>query len=267
MPVRPLPSPRSLRPAPILALALAVWAGPACGGSAPTRFGLLADAGGGTTGNGADATTGSNSCVPGQQSACACPGLSIEGAQTCNADGRSFGPCTGCGGNVDGTAPQGADAGSPAEDGAPADGSSTDTGDTGPGNPACDVPTGGLPCDPGNVTCSGAGSSCAISTSYCCENLAGSTGTCSQSGSSCSQSDSLECDETADCNGGVCCMAISVGLLGTTVTATCKPSCSNGEFELCRSNTECPSGKCTPQSCISGGNTEACTTVTGCTAK
>src|SRR5579863_4658869 len=42
-----------------------------------------------------DATTGSGACVSGQQSACACPNSSNVGAQICNADGHSFGPCMG----------------------------------------------------------------------------------------------------------------------------------------------------------------------------
>lgn len=49
-----------------------------------------------TTGSGTTAA-----CTPGQQSGCACPG-GATGIQTCNQDGRSFGPCLGCGGSSTG---------------------------------------------------------------------------------------------------------------------------------------------------------------------
>lgn len=35
-------------------------------------------------------------CVAGQQVVCSCPG-GVQGVQVCESDGKSFGPCTGCG--------------------------------------------------------------------------------------------------------------------------------------------------------------------------
>jgi len=63
-------------------------------------------------------------------------------------------------------------------------------------------------------------------------------------------------------------MAIQVGF-STTFKATCQATCTTGTYQLCRSNTECGAGKaCIPQTCpLTGTSTEACSTVTGCTAK
>ena len=63
---------------------------PACGGNAVGSGSGPSDAGATSEGSLARA------CTPGQQVACACPGVAITGAQTCNADGQGFGECIGC---------------------------------------------------------------------------------------------------------------------------------------------------------------------------
>lgn len=226
-----------------------------CGGSSSTGIGPVAP--------GPDATTGSTTCVPGQRSACACPGSVSGGVQTCNQDGHSFGPCLDCGAG---------DAEPPVDDDASKDGGTVgdaagpETGGLEASGPPCTPPDGGLPCDPGNVSC--AGSTCPTRTTFCCEPDTETSGTCDQIGTTCTQSE-LYCDETADCEGGVCCMTITTSFIGTTVKAICQTTCATGSYQLCRSNTECGTGKpCIAQTCpLTGTDIEACSTVAGCTAK
>jgi hypothetical protein len=208
-----------------------------------------------------DATTGTGACVPGQQSACACPNSSNVGAQICNADGHSFGPCMGCDGS-DAQLAMPDDASN--DGGATRDGALLEAASHDAGHSNCAPPDGGLPCDPGQVSCGG--SPCPTSTSFCCETVTGSSGTCDQIGATCTQSE-VHCDEGADCDGSVCCLAIAVSF-ATSVKATCHATCPTGTYRLCRSNTECGAGQsCIPQTCLGGGSTEACTTVPGCTPK
>ncbi len=83
-----------------------------------------------------DAATEPESCVPGRQVTCPCPG-GAEGVQVCNPDGKSFGACacasadSGTGGNV-------SDAGWP-----DASGGSTATGGTGGGGGGTGGASGG----------------------------------------------------------------------------------------------------------------------------
>jgi hypothetical protein len=74
-------------------------------------------------------------CAPGQQVACACPGVALTGAQACNADGQGFGLCNGC-------PSMGATGGSP--DGAPGHVATAgvDAAASGPGFDG----TSGIPC-------------------------------------------------------------------------------------------------------------------------
>jgi hypothetical protein len=244
---------RFVAPYPVtLLLVLGLWALCGCGGSASSNLGPQSTP---------DATTGSGACVSGQQSACACPGSATVGAQICNTDGHSFGPCMGCGAN---------DAQPFMEDDAPNDGGATrdaaarEAASPEAGGSSCAPPDGGLPCDPGHVSCGG--SPCPTSTSFCCETSTGASATCDQTGTTCTQSE-VHCDESADCDGGVCCMSIAVSFV-TTVKSTCQATCATGTYQLCRSSTECGTGQsCIPQTCLAGSDTEACTTVPGCTAK
>lgn len=204
--------------------------------------------------SGADATVGANACIPGQQSSCACPGTSlITGAQICGAGGQGYGPCMGCGASD--TQPDAATDG-----GVAADASEIESGIPEAGGSACVRPDGGLPCDPGQLSCGS--STCSVSTSFCCEQVTGSPdGSCSLNGSTCSLAVEEHCDEAADCDAGQCCFS-----LGSPSIATCKARCNPGtDTPLCHSNAECDSGRCLLQPCaIGGGSVEACGIVAGC---
>jgi hypothetical protein len=183
------------------------------------------------------------------------------GVQRCNSDGQSFGFCMGCGGNDTGA--QNGD-GEASDGAAVGDDAAGQEGGLQEGGVHCDPPDGGAPCDPGSVPCGG--KDCPTSTSFCCETATGSSGTCDMNGAFCTQS-SVHCNESADCDGGVCCMTLSIGFT-TTVTSTCRASCPTGTYQLCHSNNECGSGKpCIVQTCVSGNETEACSTVPTCTPK
>jgi hypothetical protein len=58
-------------------------------------------------GGSAGATSGQGGsgmvCIPGQQLECACPGSQVTGAQVCDKEGKSLGPCTGCPGGAGGS--------------------------------------------------------------------------------------------------------------------------------------------------------------------
>jgi hypothetical protein len=69
--------------------------------------------------------SGGQPCIPGATQKCACPGTTVQGAQTCTADGKGFGACQGCGG----TTVSGASTSSAASTGAGTPGA-CDVGDT-----------------------------------------------------------------------------------------------------------------------------------------
>lgn len=214
--------------------------------------------------SGADATVSTGGCVAGTQSSCACPGLGATGVQVCDGNGQSFGPCTQCGAGDSGPSSMGGGDALNEADVDTGDGAAPEAGPPDAGGPVCDPPDGGLPCDPGHVQC--AGSTCATATTFCCETSTGSSGMCDPAKATCTQSES-HCDEALDCDGGVCCMSITISF-ATTVKSTCQATCPTGSYQLCRSNTECGAGKaCVVQTCISGNDTEACSTVPGCTPK
>jgi len=245
---------RFVAPYPV---ALLLWLGATCGcgGSASSS-----SIGPGST---PDATTGSGACVPGQSSQCTCPGSAAVGAQVCSADGHSFGACTcGAGDAQPLTGDDASNGGGGVVDAGDAAVGEAASPEAGP--PSCSAPDGGLPCDPGQISCGA--STCTAGTSFCCQNVSGSTGTCDPTGTVCTQSE-VHCNEAADCDGGVCCMAIAVSF-ATSVKATCETRCATGTYQLCRSNTECGAGhSCVVQTCLVGSTTEACTTVAGCTPK
>jgi hypothetical protein len=153
------------------------------------------------------------------------------------------------------------------------DGGST-AGDGGAGSLVCSAPTGGQPCDPGQIACGG--SSCSTRSHFCCvtgSNDGGPAGTCSAyNGPACgSGALSVACDEAADCSGGLCCeQSVALGVAGPT---QCMTSCPVGWFQVCKSDSECGGGgdagggSCIVQTCtlpsglLGGGSSvvvEAC---------
>lgn len=152
---------------------------------------------------------------------------------------------------------------SPGDTGGPRDTSVSDTGasppvDTGAApvdsGIACDRPSGGDPCDPGQVQCNGA--PCNVSTHFCCADDTKSS-SCVASGSTCG-ANALHCDEKADCPAGQVCCLIAKSF--SNADARCQTSCSGGLFaiQLCKTNAECLGGaKCVVQTC-SGAKMEAC---------
>ncbi len=113
-----------------IALFSSLLMGSACGGNAVGTGPAGSDAGAPSDG------PLQRACTPGQQVACACPGVASTGAQTCDADGQSFGACIGC--------PSSTDASGGSSDGAP-DHDATGVGTTHPSGQGFDGTTG-LPC-------------------------------------------------------------------------------------------------------------------------
>jgi hypothetical protein len=168
----------------------------------------------------------------------------------------------------------------PGSDAATASGSSSGGSSSGGGS-TCAAPSGGLACDPGQVTCGGG--TCSTGSQFCCISNAddgGLSSTCNAYNSATCPSGALSigCDEAADCSNGVCCeQIIGLGVAGPT---QCMASCPSGYFQVCKSDTECPSsggvtatgdggagGKCVVQTCtmppglLGGGSSvvvEAC---------
>jgi hypothetical protein len=160
------------------------------------------------------------------------------------------------------------EAGPVAEAGASKDAGAKDGGDGAAAN-ACVVPEGGAACTPHSVACGA--SPCTTPADQCCAN--GFTSGAPNTGSTCSAVDAscgilttaVACDEAADCPSGQVCCETPAGL--GPGTQLCASSCASGSYQLCRSNTECGSAKCTPQSCgIPSYNVEACGMQSGCTA-
>jgi hypothetical protein len=117
------------------------------------------------------------------------------------------------------------------------------------GGSTCQSPDGGAPCDPGMVGCGSM--SCTTASTYCCSDLDGG-GTCDPyNGGSCSSGVKYQCNEAADCTSGVCCELDQYG----PHSSSCMPSCPAGNFQVCRSDTECGGGdaggpkKCILQTC------------------
>jgi hypothetical protein len=77
----------------------------------------------------------------------------------------------------------------------------------------------------------------------------------------------VSCNEAADCASGVCCAPDQYGPQSTS----CMPSCPAGDFQLCRTDSECGSGdsgapkQCIVQTCPTGPMADAGTvTVEAC---
>jgi hypothetical protein len=158
------------------------------------------------------------------------------------------------------------------------DGSSSGGGEAGSsgggqdsGPPPIPVPEGGAPSTPGLVSCGAV--SCTTSSQHCCVapgGDAGATRTCEPyNGGNCPANGiTLDCLEAADCASGVCCAPLAFGPQSTT----CRSSCGTGNFQVCRTDSECAgrgdaggSGKCVVQVCTDP-RTMVMTTVEACAA-
>ncbi|MBK6694365.1 MAG: hypothetical protein IPG50_19485 [Myxococcales bacterium] len=112
----------------------------------------------------------------------------------------------------------------------------------------CSAISGGLPCDPGKLSCGS--STCDTATQECCVDLTGASAkpACVNKGSCANVA--LQCDEADDCGSGeVCCFSAS----GVTPTGSLCQSgpCGLGDFsQSCRGDGECAgSGSCGSGSC------------------
>jgi hypothetical protein len=128
---------------------------------------------------------------------------------------------------------------------------------------SCQPPEGGLFCDPGKVACGDAGL-CDVPTQECCQNT---TNACIAAGGSCGGTP-IECNEAADCPAGKICCIASSSTTASSAAVTCQTPVNGGcpaavvaSAQICRSNKECPSGKCSFWSCA-GNTIEACTVPT-----
>jgi hypothetical protein len=109
--------------------------------------------------------------------------------------------------------------------------------------------------------------SCSTATQYCCSNGDGG-GTCDPyNGGSCASGVKVSCNEATDCASGVCCEPDQFGPQSTS----CMPSCPAGNFQVCRTDSECGGGdsgaphKCIVQKCPTGPGAGAGTiTVQAC---
>jgi hypothetical protein len=84
----------------------------------------------------------------------------------------------------------------------------------------------------------------------CC--LGGDGGTCTSVSSACPSQITQVCDEAADCTNAVCCQPLVCGEHSTT----CQTTCAEGDFQPCRTDSECgatsdagAAKKCIVQTC------------------
>ncbi len=123
---------------------------------------------------------------------------------------------------------------------------------------SCSPTEGGLPCTPGQVSCGTA--TCNVPAQFCCD-IPGTSETCTTAGGACAGTP-VACDEAADCptKGDICCIA-SQSTTSATVSCQRGPICPTAPVataQICRSNTECASGKCQFWNCL-GNVIQACT--------
>ncbi len=199
----------------------------ACGGSSSSGGGAGPDAGG-------DATSG-QTCIPGQQVSCACPGTSSPGAQTCSATGTSYGPCLGCP-TDDAASPvdAGGDVTGPAADAAP-DSSSVE-GDSGASQDAAD----GSEAGEAGPTCVGDGVSCMSSgPGGCCSGICVGDVFCGYSQNQVCIASGSSCSHSYDCCSGTCTAGLCVGCTPAQSLCSGSECCagttcqSAGSFSLC----------------------------------
>jgi hypothetical protein len=76
---------------------------------------------------------------------------------------------------------------------------------------------------------------CTTSSNECCASPDGG-GSCIADNGACTGGVTLACDEAADCSGGaVCCQVLACG----TNASSCKATCGTGDFQPCRTDSEC----------------------------
>ncbi len=127
----------------------------------------------------------------------------------------------------------------------------------------CIPPEGGPPCTPGMIICGG-DAACAVPRNFCCQENGSET--CQSEDAACAGA-ATYCNEEGDCPPGqACCLAIPVSANGITscqklVNGAC-PSAMFGSAQVCRSDKECPAGKCQFWSCLFN-IVESCTSPAG----
>ncbi len=119
------------------------------------------------------------------------------------------------------------------------------------------IPSGGVPCDPGQVQCG----------QMTCGPTPGSACCVTDNGAQCDQpmcgGRTVACDETADCPSGMlCCMLVTPDQGGPSTD--CRTDCA-GAPVVCKTNAECPNG-CVAQQCASHGSTVRVETCGGLTS-
>ena len=143
-------------------------------------------------------------------------------------------------------------------EGSPGTDASTDAAKDG-GADAADA--GELTTNPGQISCGK--TSCTVGTETCCRGL-NDAGCQPVVGGTCFGGANLACDEKADCTGtDVCC---SQGL----ATACKGPLACAGlmDYQICKTNAECPKGTCYINKCGFGMNVTiipSCTAIAQCT--
>jgi len=125
----------------------------------------------------------------------------------------------------------------------------------------CVPPAGGSTCTPGTISC-GSGSGVSVPANQCCHT---STGWETQTGGATCSGNLLTCNEAADCTGNKICCLLVTDTAGDGTTScqdgpTCPPGSNIASAQICRSNNECESGKCSLYTCTAapGVFIEAC---------
>jgi hypothetical protein len=164
---------------------------------------------------------------------------------------------SGGGGNTDGSSAL--DTGVTTGDGAiitpPTDGGT-------PGDGSITIIDGGVPSNPGAVSC-GPSVNCTAG-NFCCADPADGGFSCQNGGGSCpGTAGHLECDETADCNLIadaallVCCYEVADGVVSSSCHADCNGGGGN-RFQACKAQSECTTGTCAAHTCLDGQHIESC---------
>ncbi len=115
----------------------------------------------------------------------------------------------------------------------------------------CTPPEAGLPCDPGVIDCPGEkGMTCQVAAGLvCCQQAFMYSCVLPDASASSCDNGTRACDETADCPAGDQCWGM-VNTGGDRFDTVCsKGQPPGGQFQLCKSNSDCASSKCTVQHC------------------
>jgi hypothetical protein len=138
-----------------------------------------------------------------------------------------------------------------------------DAGDSGPIDASmCEQPEGGSPCDPLHIDCPSMGfQTCQVAAGLeCCLNALMYSCVLADASPNCSGG-TRACDETSDCPMGEQCWG-KVNTGGDrydTVCSNVQPAMF--QFQLCKSNSDCPGNDCTVQQCSGlalSGQIETC---------